>query len=171
MLSHEDQTRIVASDRARRAARDAAELEQFARAIEGHGPSSFPDATGDYAPSEIIAGASVVTPPRDVRVTARGTRSRAGSGYWSDVTVRDAHRDPILLAQLGTRGIATGTDVGDGTATVRVIHADGSTEIRSAASFRRAAVARRRSRATAAPVQHRTTARDLPGDVDIAQGS
>jgi hypothetical protein len=121
-LSRAEQRAIVAADAERRRAREIDEYLQL------HGSS---EASESYDPRLTAlpcqtSGVGVVYPPRRVRVSedswTRGMRGR-------------------------TVGVAPGTEDSATEATVRVIHADGSSEIRTASSFRAVRETQRRRHA------------------------
>lgn len=98
---------IEQADAKRRALRDAAELEQLAQAIES--PSRYaPD--HKYVNPELVRGAGVVCPPPNARASERWT---------------------------ATASRCVGTVDGRSIPSVRVIHADGSSEVRTVSSFRK----------------------------------
>jgi hypothetical protein len=113
---------IVKADRAVRQAREAEELIALAR---------------EFYPSEVFEGCD----PYHVSRSITGEPSEKNR----------VHRATDNCWNRGMRGrtvgIAPGTeDSSDGTATVRVIHANGNTEIRSARSFRPERIAKRQAR-------------------------
>lgn len=131
-MTHEDQLRIVQADNLRRAVRDAEELEAFAQAIEAKSARQYPNPDGLVNP-ELVRGIGVVSPPMDARVSER----------WRPTATR-------CVGTVDNRAVPS----------VRVTRADGSSEIRTVASFRNRSY-NGRTKATQAAAPHRISAADL----------
>lgn len=114
-LSRADQRRILREDAKRRNAREASEIAD----LLGFAPT--PDETVPRGTMLVRADARAIGATTALTV-------RASQSSWLDS--RGYLRGRVV-------GVAPGTeDTSDGTPTVRVIHADGTSEVRTVASFR-----------------------------------
>lgn len=163
-MNHSDKQRIIDADSKRRAERER-EIDELlaltSRASKGTIRSDVADA---YVNPELVRGIGMVSPPCEARVTRRSA-GRAGTGHWYDVTGYDAHKPAMLLRPMPTRGIAPGTEnTSDGTATVRVIHSDGTSAVVPVSHYSKTHKngGPRNARAPqVAPAHHKLTAADL----------
>jgi hypothetical protein len=130
-LSSQQQREIIAADRARR---DAREIEEYLALQAARGGTDHTRRVNGVDPYHVTR--SITGEPSD-----RNRKHRPSGDYWTRGTFE---RGRIV-------GIAPGTeDTSDGTPTVRVTRADGTSEVRTVASFRQPREARQSRQASQA---------------------